>query len=336
MYLALGEPMQKRNYYRAGWLRFTDETDMEKAVADLSERKVCLRVANFLANNTVQIDGFKLHVSQSTRPFLTRIKNTPECASRPERIAKDLENAKLLVAKLEDEAAALRRWKDNPLPAANGNGEDANVKTEDVQMTEAETEQEPSERGSEAVERRAATLAAELPKPEEGDADAQAAYETQKVHAHLVARSAHHVDTFRFCARPVKAAIALDLYLAYLRAAYNTCYYCVAIVDHVEELHRKCAGHRRKPLSAKPEPPAPAAPAAALEEGENKESGRERERDGRNWQDKSGRSLARSRRRRSNPPLDEQWIERLDMRMATLINREKVDPKDYGGKDPDE
>lgn len=43
--------------------------------------------------------------------------------------------------------------------------------------------------------------------------------------------------------------IALDLYLAYLRQAFNTCYYCASITDHVEELQRKCIKHVRKPMS---------------------------------------------------------------------------------------
>ena len=43
--------------------------------------------------------------------------------------------------------------------------------------------------------------------------------------------------------------VALDLYLAYLRAAFNTCYYCAIVTDHVEELVRKCVKHVRKPMS---------------------------------------------------------------------------------------
>ena len=43
--------------------------------------------------------------------------------------------------------------------------------------------------------------------------------------------------------------IALDLYLAYLRAAFHTCYYCVCTTDKLEELQRKCIKHVRKPLS---------------------------------------------------------------------------------------
>lgn len=43
--------------------------------------------------------------------------------------------------------------------------------------------------------------------------------------------------------------ISLDLYIAYLRAAYHTCYYCAVVTDHLEELQRKCLRHVRKPLS---------------------------------------------------------------------------------------
>ncbi len=39
------------------------------------------------------------------------------------------------------------------------------------------------------------------------------------------------------------------MYLEYLRAAFNTCYYCAVTTDHVEELQRKCLKHVRKPLS---------------------------------------------------------------------------------------
>jgi hypothetical protein len=41
----------------------------------------------------------------------------------------------------------------------------------------------------------------------------------------------------------------LDLYISYLRAAFNTCFYCAVVTDHVEELQRKCVKHVRKPMS---------------------------------------------------------------------------------------
>ncbi|KAH7102977.1 hypothetical protein BKA62DRAFT_616893 [Auriculariales sp. MPI-PUGE-AT-0066] len=299
MYLALGEPMQKRNYYRAGWIRFEDGTDMEKVVAELSERK---------------IDGFKLHVSHTTRPFITRIKNTPEIASRPDRIRIDYDNAKLLAAKLEAEARELRHWKE-PSTATNGETTDGAKNGEDVQMSDAsangngvtaDDDPEPAESGIDAVERRIAKLWEELPKPDTEDSAAEEAFETQKL------------------------AVALDLYVAYLRAAFNTCFYCAAVVDHIEELHRKCAGHRRKAYVPKPTAADPtSSPLKTDVPLDDVDREREKERDptakdnregGRGWVDRS----------------DEQFVEKLDARMALTLRPDKVDPKDHGGKNIDE
>jgi len=40
IYIALGDPLQKRNYYRTGWLRFREDEDMSAVMAELSEKKV--------------------------------------------------------------------------------------------------------------------------------------------------------------------------------------------------------------------------------------------------------------------------------------------------------
>jgi len=40
LFLALGDPLQKRNYYRAGWIRFQDDADMATVLTELSEKKV--------------------------------------------------------------------------------------------------------------------------------------------------------------------------------------------------------------------------------------------------------------------------------------------------------
>lgn len=50
MYLALGDPLQKRNFYRAGWLRFTDDADMPQIMADLAEKKVRCGCSLFVHN----------------------------------------------------------------------------------------------------------------------------------------------------------------------------------------------------------------------------------------------------------------------------------------------
>lgn len=41
MYLALGDPLQKRNFYRAGWIKFHDEADMTTVMSELTDKKVC-------------------------------------------------------------------------------------------------------------------------------------------------------------------------------------------------------------------------------------------------------------------------------------------------------
>jgi len=52
LHLALGDPLQKRNYYRAGWVRFHDDADMTAVMSELSEKKVCSLLSH-LQNRTL-------------------------------------------------------------------------------------------------------------------------------------------------------------------------------------------------------------------------------------------------------------------------------------------
>jgi hypothetical protein len=56
MYLALGDPLQKRNYYRAGWIRFRDEADMTTVMTELTDKKVaiCILLHVFLLTSRVR------------------------------------------------------------------------------------------------------------------------------------------------------------------------------------------------------------------------------------------------------------------------------------------
>ena len=85
-----------------------------------------------------------------------------------------------------------------------------------------------------------------------------------------------------------QTVIALDLYLAYLRAAFNTCYYCAVTTDHLEELQRKCIKHVRKPLSKTMLQELQAAEAQKAEQAEDgatvkKEEGVKDKAEGRDW-----------------------------------------------------
>lgn len=298
VYLALGDPMQKRNYYRAGWIKFTDDADMPSIVAELSEKK---------------IEGFKLHVSHITKPFTSRIRYAPEVASKPDRLAKDLENAKALAATLEAEYETLRKMKIEAKPAADGAATDANGATEsaDVAMTNIEGENqedaEPQERGSDAVERRIEKIMADLREQNALDFSDEKAVEARRT------------------------VIALDLYLAYLRTAFNTCYYCAVVTDHVEELQRKCVKHVRKPLSKSLLQEIKAAEAQKAEKDPKAEEGpvdeKEKEKEVASKEKSENRDWKRN---------DERWLEWLDSKLALLINRNGVDPRDYLGKSYEE
>ncbi|KDN51189.1 hypothetical protein RSAG8_00818, partial [Rhizoctonia solani AG-8 WAC10335] len=187
VYVTFGEPTFKKNFYRAAWIRFADDADMDLVMNSLSELK---------------IDNFKLHTTRIVRPFTGRARITPSAACHPQRLTKDLARAKQLAHIYEEESRVLNRVQDVS-DAANG-----------------ETEDESSlGSGCEHVERRFEKLVAELEEKEGGS------------------------DGPNFTAKSL--GIQLDLYLAYLRTAFNCCYYCAARADFPEELQRRCLKHSR-------------------------------------------------------------------------------------------
>ena len=117
---------------------------------------------------------------------MNRIRYAPEVASRPDRLAKDLANVKVLASLLEDEAAKLRSIK-MPSPASSYTNSDDGVKKEDSDATMAtpedddDEESEPKERGSDAVERRIEKVMTDLREQGVIDVNDEKAYEEKKV-----------------------------------------------------------------------------------------------------------------------------------------------------------
>ena len=184
--------MQKRNYYRAGWIKFDLATDVQSHIATLSERKV--RIIHSIVYKdqwnlyavAYQIEGFKLHVTHNSEAFTGKVRYTPEGASRPERIAKDLANAKKLASLLEEEYEQLRTFKPKH-EVKDGEGEGEGTSGDDAVMKEATNggalpdgdiltvdamaeDEPPSELGSAAIEKRIANSIAELPEPQDDEA----------------------------------------------------------------------------------------------------------------------------------------------------------------------
>jgi len=307
IYLALGDPLQKRNYYRAGWLRFRDDADMVAVLAELSEKK---------------IEGFKLHVTHNIRPFINKVRYAPEVASRPDRLEKDLANAKVLTSLLEEQAAKLRSFKPtSTTEKANGDSEPQVEGNGDSSMAPPDDEEddpEPREKGCDAVERRVEKVMADMKDQGLVDANDEKAYHAKKV------------------------VVSLDLYLAYLRAAFHTCYYCAVVTDHLEELQRKCLKHQRKPLSKMLLEEIKAAEAEkdkAEKERKVKEEDTDKEMEPVDETDEKSKSKEKDGKKidaRDWKRNDERWLEWLDSKIALLINRDGVDPHDYGGKNYEE
>jgi hypothetical protein len=138
---------------------------------------------------STQIEGFKLHVTHNTRPFTTKIRFTPEVASRPERLEKDLQNAKILASTLEGEAATLRAF--NPAPSSEKTNGDAHASSEsngDATMDSPEDDDpEPKERGVDVVERRIEKVMADMRDQGLIDVNDEKTYHAKKVGHTLVA-----------------------------------------------------------------------------------------------------------------------------------------------------
>ena len=136
------------------------------------------------------------------RPFVNRVRYTPEVASKPDRLVKDLANLKILAGILENEAASLRRLKLVKDPTINeGTTDEANI-TDSITGIDADNDPEPKESGSDAIERRVEKVMGDLRDQHLVDVRNEKAYELKKVGGRIFALCmqsviANFVDTDR-------------------------------------------------------------------------------------------------------------------------------------------
>jgi hypothetical protein len=115
-------------------------------------------------------------------PFTNGVLYTPDVASKPDRLAKDLRQAKALVSILEAEAATLRKAKvKKPQPKDDHIIEDGRESTDMIAGIMEEDEPEPKENGSDAVERRIEKIMTDLREQGHVDGNDKNAYEARKV-----------------------------------------------------------------------------------------------------------------------------------------------------------
>lgn len=175
-------------------------------------------------------------------------------------MVKDLANVKILATLLEEEHERVKKPLPPPEkkpeePLADGAApDDSNAAPSDTIMADAEPQdseveeyEESKEKGSEAVEKRIEKIMADLLDSGTIDVNDEMAVDQRRVS--LTAFPLFRVRVSGAQAVSVQVAISLDLYISYLRAAFNTCFYCAVVTDHVEELQRKCVKHVRKPMT---------------------------------------------------------------------------------------
>lgn len=131
------------------------------------------------------------------RPFVNRIRYTPDVASKPDRLEKDLANAKILAGLLEQEAAVLRKAKPQKAPdtaaedVEGENGQKQDVTMDDDQAPDAEDEEEPTQKGSEAVEARIEKVIGEMRDQGLVDVNDEKAFQARKVNKKFMSQFLH-------------------------------------------------------------------------------------------------------------------------------------------------
>ncbi|KAG8820997.1 hypothetical protein FRC19_008315 [Serendipita sp. 401] len=144
-YVAIGDPVQKRQFYRSAWIAFEDNNDVSKAQGELETKK---------------IDNFRLPVAITSDPYIAKVRYTPTAANKLPRMEKDLEQAKRLAAVFETQAAELATFKPIFPIGAPLNAEP--LKNEDDGENEvAMAEDIDPARGTKAVEERIDKVASE-------------------------------------------------------------------------------------------------------------------------------------------------------------------------------
>ncbi|KAI0269296.1 hypothetical protein BC834DRAFT_951531 [Gloeopeniophorella convolvens] len=296
VYLALGDPLQKRNFYRAGWLKFHEDADINIIMSELSERK---------------IDGFKLHVLHNKQPFKNRVRYAPEVASRPDILEKDLDRARTLLSHLEAEYHALRRIRilSRDEVAALPEGP---LQEDTVSFAEGEDhgDPEPSKSVLSAVEERAERVFAELPQDGLDDDDLKIRKTVISLDLALSAlRSAFH--TCYYCAVTTDHQEELQRKcIKHLRKPLSKAVY--------DEYKAKMMENSSK-----------------VKEDSDMQDDSTRDIDA-SVDDRGRDGAGKDDDNREWKKSEDRWIDWLDSKLALLLERDAVDPRAYGGKAYDE
>lgn len=334
-WLSLSDPNPAKKCHRIGWImlrpgdaaepmediRRGDGRDEEeegetdsKVLANGDATKTTAQRALELVNEKVITDSvrgdFTCHVGVHNPPSTLRRKALWDLFSAPERVERDLELAKRLVEKLEEDFAHETR---------------GSVKIEQrVESLRDNGQFQPANPSPTKVKKNAFADNDDEIKfeddPEEGEEDGM---DDEQDDEELIAQKKH-----------------LDILVEYLRRVFNFCFFCVFESDSIHEMVRKCpGGHLRRPRAGLNSNAKAAAQASArgepfplrkkkqeeMEEGEEPSSPAE-ERNPRRFQSKTDQQLLRAFN----------WVKTFEDKILQILEPEHVDLKKLGGRPIDE
>lgn len=328
-WLSLSDPNPSKRYHRIGWIMLHPAPETTTAVdemkdeeeeggipsnppAPLSTAEKALDAINGKTVKDEQRGDFTCHVGVHNPPTHPRKKALWDLFSAPERIEKDLELAKRLVNRFEEDFgsdfnAILRveeRVEDlrsqGRLKSATPSTAVKKEKKERVGMDEAEDED-----GEEH---------------ESVDEEDEGAIDDEVDDEDLLVKKKQ-----------------LDLLIEYLRRVFHFCFFCVFESDSVHELTRKCpGGHLRRPRSTLSSSAKAVARASASGEPFPSKKRKEVE------EAEEGEAPDTDRKFRSSSKSEQQlqraynWVKTFEDKIMQILEPESVDIRKLGGKPVEE
>ncbi|KAJ5801860.1 Arsenite resistance protein [Penicillium pulvis] len=324
-WLSLSDPNPSKKFHRIGWIllnpaaetvavdrgdgREEEGEEMDTNTGNtLGTAEKALEAVNDKTIHDPIHGDFVCHVGVHVPPSQPRKKALWDLFSAPERIDRDLDLARRLVSKLDNEM---------------GQGVDGFAKIEErIEDLRGKGWLQPPVTGPVSIKKQSNGY--DEDGPDEGEMEEGEEKE---------ASEEDEVDDEDLLAKKKK----LDLMVEYLRRVYNFCFFCVFESDSVHELGRKCpGGHLRRPRSGLSNQAKQVARATALGQpfpSKKKEPSEEGEERGSPVAEKRPPRLSKSEQQLQRAY---NWVKTFEDKVLQILEPENVDLRKIGGRPVDQ
>lgn len=328
--LSLSDPNPSKKFHRMGWIMLHpaaqepsmvergdgreeegEEIDADGAANGTGATSTAERALEAVNDKTIHdpVHGdFVCHVGVHIPPTQPRKKALWDLFSAPERIERDLELAKRLVAKLDEQMGS------------NVNG--YSKIEERVEDLRGKGWLQPPVTGPVKVKKRKSAFGSDdgMDDGEAEDGEEVEGFDDEADDDDLLVKKKQ-----------------LDLLVEYLRRVYNFCFFCVFESDSVHELVRKCpGGHLRRPRSGLSNQAKIVARASAMGQPfpvKKKDPSEEGEEGGSPTEEKRPPKLSKTEQQLQRAY---NWVKTFEDKLLQILEPENVDLKKLGGKSVDE